>query len=177
VVDDADTEPPADVAALVRHTRGSPRVRVLLVVRDPTAFAALLDEQLTPGPGAGGEALTLAVVGGAGDRRRFFANAVRGFRPQRAGRARPAIAPGGGGRRPRPDPGRRRPAARAGARAAVAVAVRRAARRRDPTPIPVRFLGRRRTPGHPGPGADGPCGRARPGRRRPCGDRLDPGGR
>ena len=55
------------------------RVRVLLVVRDAAAFTAVLDQQLPPGVDRGGKALTVSVVGGVGDRRRFFANSVRGF--------------------------------------------------------------------------------------------------
>ena len=81
VVDDADTEPAVDVAALVRQIRADRErpLRVLMVVRDAAAFTAVLDEQLAPGTGGDADSLTLAVAGGPGDRRRFFANAVRGF--------------------------------------------------------------------------------------------------
>ena len=67
VVDDADTEPAADIAALVDHAAGAPdRIRVLVVVRD----AAVAD---------GCECTTLRPVGTDDDRRRSFAAAVRGF--------------------------------------------------------------------------------------------------
>ncbi len=54
-------------------------MRVVLVVRDPATFTAVLDEQLTPGTATATPALALTVAGGPGDRRRFFANAVRGY--------------------------------------------------------------------------------------------------
>jgi tetratricopeptide (TPR) repeat protein len=75
VVDDADLEPAADIAALIRHT-ATGQVRVLLTVRDAASFTELMDGQL---PTRKWESRTLAVVGEANDRRRFFANAVRGY--------------------------------------------------------------------------------------------------
>jgi tetratricopeptide (TPR) repeat protein len=67
VVDDADTEPAADIAALVDHAAGAPdRIRVLVVVRD----AATVDA---------GECTTLRADAADDDRRRSFAAAVRGF--------------------------------------------------------------------------------------------------
>ena len=67
VVDDADTEPAADIAALVDHAAGAPdRIRVLVVVRD----AAVVD---------GCEGTTLRADAEDDDRRRSFAAAVRGF--------------------------------------------------------------------------------------------------
>ncbi len=79
VVDDADTEPAADIAALVRHAAGQDRrvqVRVLLVVRDADTFGTVLDEHMPPGTW---ESTTLQVLGGDADRRRFFAQAARDF--------------------------------------------------------------------------------------------------
>ncbi len=80
VVDDADTEPAADIAALIRHAAGADRrvqVRVLLVVRDADTFGTVLDEHV---PAGTWEPTKLQVFGGDADRRRFFAQAVRDFR-------------------------------------------------------------------------------------------------
>lgn len=67
VVDDADTEPAADIAALLDHAAGAPdRIRVLVVVRD----AATVDA---------GACTTLRADAADDDRRRSFAAAVRGF--------------------------------------------------------------------------------------------------
>ena len=77
VVDHADVEPTADIIAVFRQAGAARnRVRVLMLVRDADAFGTVLDEQ-----GAGGrwESTTLPVIGVDGDRRRFFADAVRAF--------------------------------------------------------------------------------------------------
>ena len=85
VVDDADLEPAADIAALIRHTahegsRHQPAlVRVLLIVRDDVSFAELMDGQLAQRIRRAWESTTLAVLGGPGDRRRYFAHAVQGY--------------------------------------------------------------------------------------------------
>ncbi len=71
VVDDADSEPGLDVAALVGHAACT-RVRVLLVVRDAATFGEHVQV-------ATGETTTLRAVGADGDRRRSFADGVRGF--------------------------------------------------------------------------------------------------
>ncbi len=78
VVDDADTEPTADIAALSRQAEGEQRiqVRVLLVVRDADAFSTALDEHLST---ATWQTTTLPVIAVDNDRRRVFADAVRAF--------------------------------------------------------------------------------------------------
>ena len=78
VVDDADSEPAADIAALLRHVDAAQQVpvRVLLVVRDADAFGTVLDEHL---PAVAWESTTLSAVGVDDDRRRIFADAVRAF--------------------------------------------------------------------------------------------------
>src|SRR6478609_509673 len=101
VIDDADTEPAADIAAVIRHaatTTGSGPsapaaglVRVLLVVRDPDPFTAVLEEQLPTALAGSWESMTIPVVGAASDRPRFFADAVRGF----TGMSRDAPLPSG----------------------------------------------------------------------------------
>ncbi len=99
VVDDADTEPAADVAALVRQAAehaGRAPVRVLLVARDAATFGAWLDVQLPARLAGRWPTTTLEPLGGEGDRRRWFARAVAAY----AGRL---------GRDPEPawaDPGR-----------------------------------------------------------------------
>ena len=86
VVDDADTEPAVDIAALIRHTvqpdttkNRRRRVRVSLTVRDAESFTALMDEQLSPGINRTWRSQTLLGVGEAGDRCRFFTHAVHAF--------------------------------------------------------------------------------------------------
>jgi tetratricopeptide (TPR) repeat protein len=67
VVDDADTEPAPDIAALVAHAAAAPdRIRVLVVVRE----AAVVD---------GRAGTTLRADAADDDRRRSFAAAVRAF--------------------------------------------------------------------------------------------------
>ena len=78
VVDDADTEPAAEIAALYRQAGGEQRVqvRVLLVVRDADAFGTALHEHLSV---AAWESTTLPLIAVEDDRRRIFADAVRAF--------------------------------------------------------------------------------------------------
>jgi tetratricopeptide (TPR) repeat protein len=93
IVDDADTEPATEIAALLEHTAAAPdRVRVLLVARSAEAIGlpahpanvatAHPDADTTSGPAAGPaapECTTLRAGGTDDDRRRVFADAVRAF--------------------------------------------------------------------------------------------------
>jgi len=80
VVDDADTQP--GVASLVeqvgtRVQRGE--VKVLLVVREADIFETWLNQQLPDAHRVQRPTMTLAVVGGPGDRRRWFIEAARAY--------------------------------------------------------------------------------------------------
>ena len=80
VVDDADTQP--GVASLVeqvgeRVERGE--VKVLLLVREATVFQTWLHQQLPDAQRVHFPTTPLAVVGGPGDRRRWFVEAVRAY--------------------------------------------------------------------------------------------------
>ena len=80
VVDDADTQP--GVASLVeqvgtRVQRGE--VKVLLVVREADIFETWLNQQLPDAHRVQRPTMTLAVVGGPGDRRRWFVEAARAY--------------------------------------------------------------------------------------------------
>jgi len=80
VVDDADTQP--GVASLVeqvgtRVERGE--VKVLLVVREADIFETWLNQQLPDAHRVQRPTMTLAVVGGPGDRRRWFVEAARAY--------------------------------------------------------------------------------------------------
>ena len=80
VVDDADTQP--GVASLVeqvgkRVERGE--VTVLLLVREATVFQTWLHQQLPDAQQVHFPTTPLAVVGGPGDRRRWFIEAARAY--------------------------------------------------------------------------------------------------
>ncbi|HEU0086487.1 MAG TPA: tetratricopeptide repeat protein, partial [Pseudonocardiaceae bacterium] len=80
VVDDADTEP--GVASLVKQVgdqaqRGE--VKVLLLVREAAVFERWLDAKLPDAQSGHLPSMTLAVVGGSGDRRRWFVEAARAY--------------------------------------------------------------------------------------------------
>ena len=80
VVDDADTQP--GVASLVaqlgeRAERGE--VTVLLLVREATVFQTWLHQQLPDAQRVHFPTTTLEVVGGPGDRRRWFVQAARAY--------------------------------------------------------------------------------------------------
>ena len=77
IVDDADTEAAADIAALFEHAAAAPdRVRVLLVARSAEAIGG----PAAPANGtAAPEYTTLRAAGTDDDRRQVFAEAVRAF--------------------------------------------------------------------------------------------------
>ena len=77
IVDDADTEPAADIAALFEHAAAAPdRVRVLLVARSAEAIGG----PAAPANGtAAPEYTTLRAAGTDDDRRRVFGDAARAF--------------------------------------------------------------------------------------------------
>jgi len=80
VVDDADTQP--GVMALLEglgRLSGQPRIRVLLVVRNARAFTANLVSRLPEALMRSWPVTHLDVIGGDGDRRRWFVEAVRAY--------------------------------------------------------------------------------------------------
>jgi hypothetical protein len=81
VVDDADTEP--GVVSLVRQViarRGDQQlVKLLVVVRDGEAFTTWLHQQLPEELVLRWPTTGLQVIGGAGDRRRWFVQAARAY--------------------------------------------------------------------------------------------------
>lgn len=80
VVDDADTEP--GVAALIEQLGGwanQGQLKVLLLVRDAASFEHWVHQQLPDGQRGSLPTTTLAVVGEAGDRRRWFVEATRAY--------------------------------------------------------------------------------------------------
>lgn len=80
VVDDADTEP--GVVTLIEQLGGQVnggQVKVLLLVRDAAVFEHWVHQQLPDGQRGHLPTTTLAVVGEAGDRRRWFVEATRAY--------------------------------------------------------------------------------------------------
>jgi tetratricopeptide (TPR) repeat protein len=80
VIDDADTEP--GIAQLVQQvTRHDEKraVKVLLLVRAGAAFERWLHPQLPAGQAARWPRTDLSVIGGIGDRSRWYAQAVRAY--------------------------------------------------------------------------------------------------
>ncbi len=81
VVDDADTEP--DVVGLVRQViaqgGGQQQIKLLVVVRDREAFGTWLRKQLPEELALRWPTTDLQVIGGAGDRRRWFVQAARAY--------------------------------------------------------------------------------------------------
>ncbi len=80
VVDDADTEP--GVASLIEELgeqEGRGQVKVLLLVRDAEVFEQWVQQQLPDRHRGHLPTMPLAVVGEAGDRRRWFVEAARAY--------------------------------------------------------------------------------------------------
>jgi tetratricopeptide (TPR) repeat protein len=83
VVDEADTRPAvADLVDAALTAPGRRRLRVLLVVRDASAFARRLAEHGPQSLARSWDATTLGVAGGDGDRRRWFADALNAYAPR-----------------------------------------------------------------------------------------------